>query len=637
MVESPDTRTEMVMTNKRSWNRRRVGGIAGDESHNQGGASTTIIRMNQYQNLERFVIPLKEVNLATRYLSQESLVVAGVLNLVYKGQLSECWKHRMVAFKRSNPIGPPGEQEFCNEVEMMSSFNHENIIPFIGYRDEGSEKIIVSEYAINGSLDRHLEDPSKIGCITWEQRLKICLGVARGLKYLHSGLGEQNKVIHRGVKSSNILLDGNLEAKLCCFILSILVSGISYKSKNLLYHKRSIGDDHSQTLINLVRRYYDTGLENIIDPHIRVHINISSSDVFKEIAYQCISLNLKDRPTMNRIIKRIEKAIHIQLHPETSTITTTSHQRENLDSFVIPLTDIKLATRNFSAENQIGNGGFGMVHRGQLSHHWKNSIVAIKRLDPKGHQGNKEFLTELKLISSFHHENIIPFVGYCDEENEMIIVYEYANNHSLDHHLQDSTKRRCLTWTQRLKICLGAARGLNYLHSSPGDDKRVIHRDMKSGNILLDEHFEAKICDFGLSKQVLRNEQGTQFYTVAAGTNFYLDPIYQESGILRKDLDVYSFGGVLFEILSGMLAYHRKSFGEGNPQPLINLVRRYYNEGLERLIDPLVKDQTNSRCFRTLKELAYQCISYNSKERPTMEAVVERIEDAIDFQVRLSI
>ncbi|KAI3518235.1 hypothetical protein L1887_06744 [Cichorium endivia] len=309
----------------------------------------------------------------------------------------------------------------------------------------------------------------------------------------------------------------------------------------------------------------------------------------------------------------------------------------NLESFLIPLKEINLATRDFNPETRIGDGGFGVVHKGKLSELWQDRTVAIKRLDLKGYQGKNEFLTELKLISKFNHENIIRFIGYCDQGNEMILVYEYASNGSLDHHLQDSNKRRCLTWVQRLKICLGAARGLNYLHWGLEEENRVIHRDIKSGNILLDETLDAKICDFGLSKESIRNQEDTQVYTKVAGTNFYLDPIYHESGILRKASDVYSFGVVLFEMLSGMLAYNLRSLGDDKPQTLINLFRRYYKKGIENLIDPFIRDQIDNRCFHAYKRLAYECISYDSEKRPTMETIVKRIEDAMEFQVSSSI
>nr|GEU57420.1 putative receptor-like protein kinase At5g39000 [Tanacetum cinerariifolium] len=237
----------------------------------------------------------------------------------------------------------------------------------------------------------------------------------------------------------------------------------------------------------------------------------------------------------------------------------------------------------------------------------------------------------LKQTSRFNHENIIPFIGYCDEGNEKIIVYEFASNGSLDSHLKDKEKRRFLTWEHRLKICLGAARGLDYLHSGLGEDNRVIHRDVKSANILLDHNLVAKICDFGLSKSSLVNQPQTQVYTNAAGTDFYMDPIYHEGGILRKESDVYSFGVVMFELLSGMLAYNRRRIADGKPKPLINIVRRYYHYKPELLIDPLIRDDIDTRSFDTYSKVAFQCISLNSKERPTMEMIVDRIEEALEF------
>ena len=297
-----------------------------------------------------------------------------------------------------------------------------------------------------------------------------------------------------------------------------------------------------------------------------------------------------------------------------------------------------MATSGFSKNYRIGDGGFGVVYKGRLSEHWQNHEVAIKRLDKTGHQGKTEFLNELRLIYRLHHQNIIPFIGYCDEGDELILVCEYANNGSLDHHLQDPNKRRQLTWAKRLNICLGAAKGLDYLHSGLGEDNRVIHRDVKSGNILLDDNLEAKICDFGLSKSdSANNQQQTTLYTNAAGTNYYMDPIYHGSGVLRTESDVYSFGVVMFELLSGMPAWYRRSFGHDKPQPLMSLVRRYYGYRKDLLIDPQIKDQIDNSSFHTFIEIAYQCISFNSKERPSMETIIDKIEEALDFQVSVSI
>ncbi|KAI3739423.1 hypothetical protein L2E82_29827 [Cichorium intybus] len=390
------------------------------------------------------------------------------------------------------------------------------------------------------------------------------------------------------------------------------------------YERRTIGDDQPQTLVHVVRHYYHEGLDMLIDPVIEDEINIHSFRAFIKIVYRCVSLNLEDRPTIKKIIKQLEEARYLQNQESPSAIITRSAQHQNVEKFRIPLEEINLAIKDFNQETPIGDGGYGKVYEARLSEHWRKCRVAIKCLDPEGHQGKKEFLNEVKLISSFHHPNIIPFIGYCDEGNQMIIVSKYAINGSLDHHLRDPSKRNRLTWAQRLKICLGAAKGLDYLHSGLGKDKKVIHRDVKSANILLDENMEAKICDFGLSKQGPRNQQDSHVYTKVAGTDFYIDPLYRESKILTKESDVYSFGVVLFEMLSGMLAY--------GPQPLISLVRRHYKHEPEKLIDPVIRDGIDDQCLHAFRELAYKCISLNSGERPTMDRIIDSIDDAIDFQ-----
>ncbi|GKF75055.1 protein kinase, ATP binding site-containing protein, partial [Tanacetum coccineum] len=156
--------------------------------------------------------------------------------------------------------------------------------------------------------------------------------------------------------------------------------------------------------------------------------------------------------------------------------------------------------------------------------------------------------------------------------------------------------------------------------------------NIKSDVILLDKNLEAKISSFVLSIEVGRNQQ--HIYKHVGGTDYYLDPIHRESGILKKELDVYSFGVVMFELLSGTLAYRPMKIGDGKPQPLINLVRRYYNiDGLDKLIDPRIRDQTDRRSLDTFKEIAYRCISYNLNERPSMDRIVKRITEALEIHV----
>lgn len=310
-----------------------------------------------------------------------------------------------------------------------------------------------------------------------------------------------------------------------------------------------------------------------------------------------------------------------------------SSTRTNLQEYLIPLEEIVLATHNFSSEAEIGRGGYSVVFKGELSERWQNRKAAFNCLRPGPYLGQPEFLNVVEMMSGFNHENIIGFIGYCDEANEMIIVSEYANNQSLYEHLDETDKRRSLTWAQRLKICVGAAAGLEYLHSGLGEGRLVIHRNIKAQKVLLDDNLEAKICSFNLSILVNPNQPSVESSEeLVAGTPSYMDPLYTEGATPKIESDVYSFGVVLFEVLSGMFAHQTRSVGDNRPQSLISLVRRYYDDGLDNLIDPHIKDHVNIRSFRLFKKIAYQCISWNVKDRPTMSMIIRRIQEALDIQ-----
>nr|XP_043615731.1 probable receptor-like protein kinase At2g39360 [Erigeron canadensis] len=193
---------------------------------------------------------------------------------------------------------------------------------------------------------------------------------------------------------------------------------------------------------------------------------------------------------------------------------------EALEHFKIPLEKIKLATNNFSDEAFIGQGGYGKVYVGTLTLSEQQIRVAVKRLDCQFGQGNREYLMEIQTLTCYRHKNLVSLVGFCDENGESILVYEHAKYGSLDKYLSNPE----LSWIQRLKISLGAARGFNYLHDEVGPQHRVLHRDIKSANILLDENWEAKVSDFGLSKIGPSNLEFTYVVTVACGTIGYIDP-----------------------------------------------------------------------------------------------------------------
>ncbi|KAK9048470.1 hypothetical protein SSX86_032566 [Deinandra increscens subsp. villosa] len=299
---------------------------------------------------------------------------------------------------------------------------------------------------------------------------------------------------------------------------------------------------------------------------------------------------------------------------------------EGVKDLKIPLEEIKIATNNFSDKNFIGHGGFGRVYLAQLSLSGQQRTVAIKRLDPASRQGQHEFLMEIQMLSCYKHKNIICLLGFCYESNEKILVYEHAEHGSLDKYLTSPK----LTWLQRLQISIGAARGFNYLHNEVGPQHRVLHRDIKSANILLTEKWEAKISDFGLSKISPSNVAFTFLVTGVCGTEGYVDPEYVKSGTLTKESDVYSFGVVLFEILCGKLARMKI---QDELVLLSSLAQKHYEQNrLVEIIHPELITQIKPDCLEVYSMVAYKCLKDNRIERPTMAWIVEKLENALKLQ-----
>nr|XP_043606840.1 uncharacterized protein LOC122578857 [Erigeron canadensis] len=301
---------------------------------------------------------------------------------------------------------------------------------------------------------------------------------------------------------------------------------------------------------------------------------------------------------------------------------------KELEHLKISLDAINLATNSFGVENFIGVGGFGKVYKGEITDKkGLTQTVAIKRLDRKHGQGEHEFLTEIMMLSRYRHKNLVSLLGFCDEGEEKILVYEYEFNGSLEKYLSSND----LTWVQRLKICIGAARGLEYLHNPFGTQQRVLHRDVKSSNVLLDHFWEAKISDFGLSKIGPANQEFTFLVSTVVGTLGYCDPLYAETGILTKESDVYSFGVVLFEVLCGRLCIGNR---DDDPNRLLaRLAQRCYEKGtLEDIIFNGLREQMEPKSLEAFSSIAYQCLRREREERPTMADVLAELEQAFEYQ-----
>ncbi|PIN07640.1 Serine/threonine protein kinase [Handroanthus impetiginosus] len=278
--------------------------------------------------------------------------------------------------------------------------------------------------------------------------------------------------------------------------------------------------------------------------------------------------------------------------------------------------ELQVATNNFHLSNKIGRGGFGTVYKGILN---DGRQVAVKTLSAESSQGEREFLTEIGTISNVKHPNLVELLGCCVHGPNRILVYEYLENNSIDRALLGPRRSVKLDWKTRSAICLGTARGLAFLHEEL--EPRIVHRDIKASNILLDEDFQPKIGDFGLAK--LFPDDITHISTKLAGTTGYLAPEYVLGGQLTMKADVYSFGVLTLEVVSGRSSANA-DYG-GVQMLLVERAWELYEEGkLLDLVDPELEEFPKHEVLRYMK-VALFCTQANASRRPLMTQVIEML------------
>ncbi|GAY59713.1 hypothetical protein CUMW_196620 [Citrus unshiu] len=290
------------------------------------------------------------------------------------------------------------------------------------------------------------------------------------------------------------------------------------------------------------------------------------------------------------------------------------------------LRQIKAATNNFAPDNKIGEGGFGPVYKGHMA---DGTVVAVKQLSSKSKQGNREFVNEIGMISALQHPNLVKLHGCCIEGNQLLLIYEYMENNSLARALFEGPEahRLKLDWPTRHRICVGIARGLAYLHEE--SRLKIVHRDIKATNVLLDKDLNPKISDFGLAK--LDEEDNTHISTRVAGTFGYIAPEYAMRGYLTDKADVYSFGIVALEIVSG------RSNSSCKPKEdifyLLDWALILKAQGnLMELVDKRLGSNFDKEQVMVMINVALLCTDVSSTSRPSMSSVVSMLEGRADVQ-----
>ncbi|GJU59707.1 kinase-like domain, phloem protein 2-like protein [Tanacetum coccineum] len=630
-------------------------------------------------------IPYEKIELATNNFTDANLLPTQSPSssffpkLIYKGQLEQSGGQLLDIVARKIPK----EQDNIVFNELVTSYllKHKNIHSI--FKICGTdEPVIINKYEANGSLDRHLRDSN----LTWMQRLHICVGVAHALSYIHDF-----SVIHGNIKSSKILLDENWEPKLNCFGFSMFIKkhqphltskyngalqyvDPEYVNTGCLTHKSdvfsfgavlfevmfgeiaSVKDENNWYFAGLARSVYEEkSLDDKINIDLRKQMDLQSLDIFSETAYYCLKEVSSQRPDMVQIVKNLEASLELQQNHE-SFVMFTEDSSSNLDKVdlhidLIDLSHLKLsarditsATNNFAVENIIEKFKLGIICKGRLLHFEQFIDIIVKRfytrcIKDESKKISKKIWTEISMLSSLEHKNLVSLVGFYEDVVNKIIIYKKEATRSLKTYLSDHT----LTWMQRLKICVGVAKALSYIYYDPGRDFSVIHCNIMSSNILLDDKWEPKLSGFELSLKNTVARRHRLILTRDVIKNVYLDPRYKKTGGLTHKSDVYSFGVVLFQVLCERSAGNEDEAEyededdyedeyENEDELREGLFSQLNKSHLEDMIDEHLQSQMDLESFKIFSETAYWCIREDRADRPYIDQVVSRLEKALELQ-----
>ncbi|PKI32609.1 proline-rich receptor-like protein kinase PERK15 [Punica granatum] len=619
---------------------------------------------------------LAELRSATRNFSRRNILAQGRFGTVYRGLLSD---GSLVAIKRpKNGHLQDMEARFLTEVRNGSNMmaRHPNVLRLIGFCCTKDARLLVYPPVASRSLASCLRKSPPL--LDWATRKKIALGVAYGLAHLHRGLVP----VHRDVRASNIWLNEELNPVLGDFGLDLAMSEEDIVGEEEHCQQKNDVLAYGNILLKLVTgertfcvdqaaeddvdiflavdsvkralRGHVHGLSSAVDPNLQGYFDENEAQLLINLGLLCIHRNAARRPEMSEVVKMLEDETPAAL------LRTSLNSDENLLDYLsgnlslpkrFTLDELRVATRKFRPSNFLGEGSFSTVHWGKLA---DSSLVAVKRLrSDTAEDAERQFETEVMIGSNrmAQHPNLLPLIGFCCEASESLLVYPLMINNSLEHHLRRSRDRNKfppLAWPTRKLIALGAARGLAHLHDQFVPP--IIHRDICPSNILLDMGFEAAVGDFGWAR--LMNEgdtvegaiewsftndfpfsphlyRDTYVNTIVRGTNGYIASEYKNTGKCSQKSDVFAFGNLILELVTGQKAGLMKT-SSGNLDLVMNRDLQgdvdKINWDLDRIVDKELSREYDRGEAERLIGIAKMCTNCNPSMRPKMREVVRAIE-----------
>ncbi|XP_043811672.1 receptor-like kinase LIP2 isoform X3 [Manihot esculenta] len=613
---------------------------------------------------------------ATADFTNNNLIGVGGCGQVYRGELPD---GEVVAIKKLKYVAGQAEMEgaqlqFETEIETISRVRHRNLVKVIGYCSDKADKLFVCEFVPNKSLKYHLQRKGN-QINNWSNRMKIALGSAKGLTYLHEGCTPT--IIHRDIKSENILLDHNFEPKIADFGLAKFfpitnsVTHISshWKGTNVyadpenyntqqgesiqqlsdksdvysfgvvlleLISGRKINDEHQVDIVKWAKPLMIKGdsveinYSSLVDSTLKGHYDEKEMEIMIYCAAASVYRPAKLRPRMKQIVEALEGKMspsELWAVQDVKFISRKPNELELQRPSLLEKFDFDLlaeAAGHFSGERRLRRHGSCEVYEGELPGSDQRK-VAIKKLDYMSFKQNKEeFEKEIMAISNVNHRNIVNLIGYCsDEEDNRLLVFEFVANNSLKFHLHENGGST-IDWTRRMEIAKGAARGLKYMHEDSGH--KILHLYVKSDNILFDDKFIPKLAEFGSAK-IFPDSLTHLSISKFKQNSGYMAPEYQSTIKLTDKLDIYSFGVILLELITG-----KQPFGHfSGPNDMVNwakpLLSQSLLEGKDKLdfVDEKLQEYNTEQMDRMIA-CVLACVDDDPQRRPRMSQILDVLE-----------